>query len=62
MSSEEARERLRQMREKAKDLADAAERSSDPQQRDRLQKESRSLESRCEQESGMRSGDIYPWE
>jgi hypothetical protein len=50
------------MREKAKDLADAAERASDPQQRARLREESRSLESRCEQESGMRSGDIYPWE
>ncbi|GJF22505.1 DUF6381 family protein [Streptomyces flaveolus] len=62
MSSEETRERLRHMREKAKDLAEAAERASDPQQRARLREESRSLESRCEQESGMRSGDIYPWE
>ncbi|MGV9288333.1 DUF6381 family protein [Streptomyces sp. NPDC003719] len=62
MSSDETRERLRLMREKARNLADAAERAGDPEQRARLREESRSLESRCEQESGMRSGDIYPTE
>ncbi|MEU3661431.1 DUF6381 family protein [Streptomyces sp. NPDC032940] len=62
MNSDETRQRLQHMREKAKELADAAERTDDPQQRARLQEKSRSLRSRCEQESGMRSGDIYPWQ
>ncbi|MFJ8546049.1 DUF6381 family protein [Streptomyces sp. NPDC093586] len=62
MSPDETRERLRRMREKAKNLADAAERTDDPQQRARLQEEARSLRSRCEQESAMRTGDIYPSE
>ncbi|MER7192881.1 DUF6381 family protein [Streptomyces flaveolus] len=62
MSSDEIRERLQRMRKEAKDLADAAERTDDPQERARLREKSRSLQSRTEQESGMRSGDIYPTE
>ncbi|WP_030898619.1 DUF6381 family protein [Streptomyces sp. NRRL F-5126] len=62
MSSEETSARLRQMREKAGKLADEAERTTDPKERQRLMEKSRSLRSRSEQESGMRSGDIYPLE
>ncbi|MEU6105406.1 DUF6381 family protein [Streptomyces flaveolus] len=62
MSSDDVRERLRRMRKEAEDLADAAERTDDPQERARLREKSRSLQSRTEQESGMRSGDIYPSE
>jgi chromosome condensin MukBEF MukE localization factor len=62
MSTNEIHERLQHMRDKAKELKESAERASDPQERKRLQEKSRSLESRTEQESAMRSGDIYPME
>ncbi|MBP0456529.1 DUF6381 family protein [Streptomyces montanisoli] len=62
MSSEETSARLRQMREKAGELANEAEKTTDPKERQRLMEKSRRLRSRSEQESGMRSGDIYPSE
>lgn len=62
MSSEETSARLRQMREKAGELANEAERTTDPKERQRLMEKSRRLRSQSEQESGMRSGDIYPSE
>ncbi|MFC6065380.1 MULTISPECIES: DUF6381 family protein [Streptomyces] len=52
--------RIRQMRDKAKELSQAAERTSDPQDRKRLQEKARKLESQAEQESSMGSGDIFP--
>ncbi|POX43421.1 small hydrophilic protein [Streptomyces sp. Ru73] len=54
--------RIRQMRDKAKELSEAAERSSDPQDRERLKEKARKLQSQAEQESSMGSGDIFPME
>ncbi|MER5546482.1 DUF6381 family protein [Streptomyces sp. NPDC001233] len=62
MSGEETRVRLQQMRDKAREYAEAAERTSDPDERQRLQEKSRRLQSQCEQEGAMRGGDIYPSE
>jgi Family of unknown function (DUF6381) len=50
------------LREKARDLAADAGRSGDPDERGRLQREARQLESDSEQESMMAAGDIYPTE
>lgn len=52
--------RLQQMREKAKELEKAADRTSDPEERERLHDKARRLQSQAEQESSMRTGDIYP--
>ncbi|GGL92146.1 hypothetical protein GCM10010129_39880 [Streptomyces fumigatiscleroticus] len=60
MGNDETRERLQQMRGKSRELADAAERTSDPKERQRLREKARRLLSQSEQESAMRSGDIYP--
>jgi hypothetical protein len=51
---------IRQMREKALRLKADAERSSDPEECERLQREVRQLEFDSEQESMMAAGDIYP--
>ncbi|EFL01933.1 small hydrophilic protein [Streptomyces sp. SPB78] len=59
---DETRERLDAMREKARELSDSAEHESDPKERERLAQKARRLESLSEQESDMRSGDIYPIE
>ncbi|MFI2367758.1 DUF6381 family protein [Streptomyces sp. NPDC018833] len=58
--SDESRGRVRQMREKAKELNAAAERSTDPKERQRLKEKAQRLEAQSEQESGMSTGDIYP--
>ncbi|MFJ9687908.1 DUF6381 family protein [Streptomyces bacillaris] len=58
--SDEPADLARQMRAKAQQLAEAAERASDPQERERLEKKSRSMRDRSEQQSGMAAGDIYP--
>ncbi|MEI7031188.1 DUF6381 family protein [Streptomyces pratensis] len=50
----------RQMREKAQQLAEAAERTSDPQERERLAKKSRTIRDRSDQQSAMSAGDVYP--
>ncbi|SCF82514.1 DUF6381 family protein [Streptomyces sp. Ncost-T10-10d] len=60
--SEEYRGRVRQMRAKAKDLKDAAERTTDPKESQRLKEKARRLEAESDQVSGMASGDIYPME
>jgi hypothetical protein len=60
--SGEFRERLQHMREKARELMAAAEDTSDPAKRQQLQEKARRLQSQSEQESAMRSGDIYPSE
>lgn len=52
--------RIRQMREKAQELKQAAERATDPQERQRLRDKAQRLESQSEQESSMGGGDIYP--
>jgi hypothetical protein len=50
------------LREEARDLRSAAERSSDPDERERLKQRARQLDSDSEQESMMAAGDIYPTE
>ncbi|MFG3496414.1 DUF6381 family protein [Streptomyces sp. NPDC047928] len=57
---DDLRGRLRQMREKAQELDQAAERATDPEQRQRLKEKARRLRSQSEQESGMAAGDIEP--
>ncbi|MFH9201117.1 DUF6381 family protein [Streptomyces anulatus] len=58
--SDEPADLARQMREKAQQLAEAAERTSDPHERERLQKKSRTIRDQSEQQSAMQAGDIYP--
>ena len=53
---------VRELREEAFALEADAERSSDPEERRRLQGEVRRLEFDSEQESMMAAGDIYPTE
>ncbi|MFB7915656.1 DUF6381 family protein [Streptomyces sp. NPDC056061] len=63
MSESDAyRGRVREMRAKAKDLQEAAERTTDPRERQRLKDKARRIEAESEQVSGMASGDIYPME
>ncbi|WP_328535320.1 DUF6381 family protein [Streptomyces sp. NBC_00344] len=54
--------RIKQMRAKAVDLKQEAERTTDPDERRRLNEKARKLQDLSEQESGMASGDIYPLE
>ncbi|MFE8910580.1 DUF6381 family protein [Streptomyces globisporus] len=58
--SDEPADLARQMREKSRQLHEAAERASDPQERERLEKKSRTIRERSEQQSAMEAGDIYP--
>ncbi|WOP07265.1 DUF6381 family protein [Streptomyces cyaneofuscatus] len=58
--SDEPADLARQMREKAQQLAEAAERATDPEERQRLAKKSRTIRDRSEQQSAMAAGDIYP--
>ncbi|WNF30895.1 DUF6381 family protein [Streptomyces sp. C11-1] len=58
--SDEPADLARQMREKAQQLAEAAERASDPQEKERLAKKSRTIRDRSEQQSAMAAGDIHP--
>ncbi|EHM27618.1 putative small hydrophilic protein [Streptomyces sp. W007] len=58
--SDEPADLARQMREKAQQLAEAAKRTSDPHERERLEKKSRTIRDRSEQQSAMEAGDIYP--
>ncbi|MFE9016028.1 DUF6381 family protein [Streptomyces cyaneofuscatus] len=58
--SDEPADLARQMREKAQQLAEAAERATDPEERQRLEKKSRTIQDRSEQQSAMAAGDIYP--
>ncbi|SEG82144.1 hypothetical protein SAMN05216223_11392 [Actinacidiphila yanglinensis] len=51
---------VRELREKASALEADAERSQDPEERRKLQREVRQLEFDSEQESMMAAGDIYP--
>ncbi|MFJ7327675.1 MULTISPECIES: DUF6381 family protein [Streptomyces] len=58
--SDEPADLARQMREKAQQLAEAAERATDPEERQRLEKKSRTIRDRSEQQSAMAAGDLYP--
>ncbi|CAH9416464.1 small hydrophilic protein [Streptomyces sp. TSRI0445] len=58
--SDEPADLARQMREKAQQLHEQAERASDPQERERLEKKSRTIRDRSAQQSAMEAGDIYP--
>ncbi|MGW1202441.1 DUF6381 family protein [Streptomyces cyaneofuscatus] len=58
--SDEPADLARQMRVKAQQLAEAAERATDPEERQRLEKKSRTIRDRSEQQSAMAAGDIYP--
>ncbi|MFD3969667.1 DUF6381 family protein [Streptomyces cyaneofuscatus] len=58
--SDEPADLARQMREKAQQLAEAAGRATDPEERQRLEKKSRTIRDRSEQQSAMAAGDIYP--
>lgn len=51
---------VRELRKKASALEADAERSQDPEERRKLQREVRQLEFDSEQESMMAAGDIYP--
>ncbi|QNP61829.1 DUF6381 family protein [Streptomyces genisteinicus] len=58
--TDESRGRVRQMREKAKELDEAAGRSSDPKEAQRLKDKAQRLKAQSDQESAMGTGDIYP--
>ncbi|MCX4722395.1 DUF6381 family protein [Streptomyces sp. NPDC090052] len=58
----ESGKRIQQMRAKAQDLKQAAERTTDPEERRRLKDKASRLDRQSEQESGMAAGDIYPSE
>ncbi|MCZ7461105.1 DUF6381 family protein [Streptomyces sp. WMMC940] len=60
--SDEVGGRVRQMRRKAEELKQAADRVSDPEESRRLKEKARRLQEQSEQESTMGSGDIYPME
>ncbi|MFI6108425.1 DUF6381 family protein [Streptomyces sp. NPDC093595] len=59
-TADEARGRVRQMREKAQELDRAADRADDQQDKQRLRDKARRLRDQSEQEAGMAGGDIYP--
>ncbi|MFE5239456.1 MULTISPECIES: DUF6381 family protein [unclassified Streptomyces] len=52
--------RARQLRDKAQELNEAAERATDPEQRQRLQDKARRLREQSEQESSMRDRGMDP--
>ncbi|WP_333771157.1 DUF6381 family protein [Streptomyces sp. IBSBF 2435] len=61
MTSTEASHRhVQQLRDEAHRLATDADRADDADERTRLQREARQLESDSDQESMMAAGDIYP--
>ncbi|PCG85308.1 small hydrophilic protein [Streptomyces sp. WZ.A104] len=58
--SDEPADLARQMREKAQQLAEAAEHASDPQERERLAKKSRTIRDRSEQQNSTAAGESTP--
>ncbi|MFI8436105.1 DUF6381 family protein [Streptomyces sp. NPDC079020] len=50
----------RRMREKARQLTEAAERATDPQERQRLEKKARTIRDRSERQSGTAGADVHP--
>lgn len=49
-----------QLRQMAQEVEQAAERATDPEQRQRLKDKARRLKEQSEQASSMGGGDIYP--
>ncbi|WP_406135205.1 DUF6381 family protein [Streptomyces sp. NBC_01089] len=58
----ESGSRVQQMRAKAQDLKQAAEQTTDPEERRRLKEKADRLDRQSVQESSMAAGDIYPSE
>ncbi|OKJ95219.1 hypothetical protein AMK26_30750 [Streptomyces sp. CB03234] len=58
--ADEPSSRVLQMRAKAQELEQAAERATDPQDRQRLREKARRLKEQSEQERGMTREDIDP--
>ncbi|MER7112561.1 DUF6381 family protein [Streptomyces sp. NPDC000229] len=58
--ADEPSSRILQMRAKAQELEQAAERATDPQDRQRLRDKARRLKEQSEQERGMAGGNIDP--
>lgn len=56
----ESGDRVQQMRAKARELKEAAEQATDPEQRRRLQDKARRLREQSETESGMRDRGMDP--
>lgn len=54
--------RTQQMRQKAQELKDAAERATDPQERQRLMDRARRMEEQIKQDSGMGGRGMDPME
>ncbi|MGW0558390.1 DUF6381 family protein [Streptomyces sp. NPDC002926] len=52
--------RAEQMRAQAQEIEKAAERATDPEERQRLKDRARRLREQSEQASSMGSGDIHP--
>ncbi|QNA75387.1 hypothetical protein C8250_028980 [Streptomyces sp. So13.3] len=52
--------RIRQMRQKAQELEEAAERATDPELRQRLTDKARRLNAQSEQETSMAGRDLDP--
>ncbi|MCX4966545.1 DUF6381 family protein [Streptomyces sp. NBC_00654] len=50
----------RQMREKARQLTEAAEHATDPQERQRLEKKARTIRDRSERQRGTAGADVRP--
>ncbi|MFI9103545.1 DUF6381 family protein [Streptomyces fildesensis] len=58
--AEESNGRIRQMRAKAQELEQAAERATDPEHRQRLRDKARRLKDQSEQESSIAGRDSDP--
>ncbi|ORT57150.1 DUF6381 family protein [Streptomyces sp. CB03238] len=58
--ADEPSSRVLQMRAKAQELEQAAERATDPQDQQRLREKARRLKEQSEQERGMTREDIDP--
>ncbi|WP_336317790.1 DUF6381 family protein [Streptomyces lavendofoliae] len=58
--ADEPGNRIRQMRAKAQELEQAAERATDPQESRRLRDKARRLKDQSEQERGMAEGNTDP--
>lgn len=58
--ADEPSSRIHQMRAKAQELEQAAERATDPEDRQRLRDKARRLKEQSEQERGISGGNIDP--
>lgn len=60
MAEDAERQRLQQMRDKARQLTESADQEKDPKERERLRAKAHRLESQSAEESMERGGDIFP--